>query len=38
MKYMASKNQKVFMVSLKPVYRAAIKEAAELALDELEAK
>lgn len=38
MKYGASKNQKVFMADLKPVYRAATKEAAELALDELEAK
>lgn len=31
-------NQKAFMVDLKPVYRAPTKEAAELALDELEAK
>jgi len=38
MKYVASKNQKVFMADLKPVYRAATKEAAEIALDELEAK
>ena len=38
MKYVASKNQKAFMADLKPVYRAATKEAAELALDELEAK
>ena len=38
MKYVASKNQKAFMVDLKPVCRAATKEAAELALDELEAK
>ncbi|MCP4320482.1 MAG: IS256 family transposase [Alteromonadales bacterium] len=38
MKYVASKNQKAFMADLKPVYRAVTKEAAELALDELEAK
>ena len=38
MKYVASKNQKAFMADLKPVYRAVSKEAAELALDELEAK
>ena len=38
MKYVASKNQKAFMADLKPVYRAATKEAAEMALDELEAK
>lgn len=38
MKYVASKNQKAFMVDLKPVYRATTKEAAEIALDELEAK
>lgn len=38
MKYVASKNQKAFMADLKPVYRAATKEAAELALDELEVK
>lgn len=38
MKYVASKNQKAFMVDLKPVYRATTKEAAELALDELETK
>lgn len=38
MKYVASKNQKAFMSDLKPVYRAATKEAAEMALDELEAK
>jgi len=37
MKYVASKNQKAFMTDLKPVYRAATKEAAEIALDELEA-
>ncbi len=38
MKYVASKNQKAFMADLKPVYRASNKEAAEAALDELEAK
>ena len=38
MKYVASKNQKAFMADLKPVYRAVTKEAAEIALDELEAK
>ena len=38
MKYVASKNQKAFMTDLKPVYRATSKEAAETALDELEAK
>ena len=37
-KYVASKNQKAFMADLKPVYRAPTKEAAELALDELDAK
>ena len=37
-KYVASKNQKAFMADLKLVYRAATKEAAELALDELETK
>lgn len=37
-KYVASKNQKAFMNDLKPVYRAATKDAAEMALDELEAK
>ena len=36
MKYVASKNQKAFMADLKPVYRAVSKDAAELALDELE--
>lgn len=36
MKYVASKNQKAFMADLKPVYRAVNKEAAELALNELE--
>jgi len=34
MKYVASKNQKAFMAN----YRAVSKEAAEIALDELEAK
>ena len=38
LKYVASKNQKAFMVDLKAVYRAATKSAAEIALDELEAK
>jgi putative transposase len=38
MKYVASKNQKEFMADLKPVYKAVTLEAAELALDELEAK
>ncbi|MDP5145011.1 IS256-like element ISSde5 family transposase [Shewanella sp. ULN5] len=38
MKYVASKNQKAFMADLKCIYRAVSKEAAELALDELEAK
>jgi len=37
-KYVASKNQKVFMSDLKTVYKAATKNAAEIALDELEAK
>ena len=37
-KYVASKNQKAFMADLKLVYRAATKEGAELALDELDAK
>jgi transposase-like protein len=38
MKYVASKHQKAFMADLKPVYRAATREAAEAALDELEAR
>jgi len=38
MKYVASKNQKAFMVDLKPVYRASRLDAAEAALDSLEAK
>ena len=37
-KYVASKNQKAFMADLKCVYKAATLNAAELALDELEAK
>lgn len=37
-KYVASKNQKAFMVDLKDVYRATTKNAAEIALDELENK
>ncbi len=37
-KYVASKNQKVFMADLKCVYKAATLHAAELALDDLEAK
>lgn len=37
-KYVASKNQKAFMADLKCVYKAATKHAAEIALDELEAK
>lgn len=38
MKYVASKNQKAFMSDLKCVYKAATQNAAEQALDELEAK
>ncbi|MCS6210770.1 MULTISPECIES: IS256 family transposase [Shewanella] len=38
MKYVVSKNQKAFMADLKCVYKAATLNAAELALDELEAK
>jgi len=38
MKYVASKNQKAFMVDLKPVYRASSLSVAETALDALEAK
>ena len=38
MRYVASKNQKEFMVDLKPVYKAETKAAAEIALDELEEK
>lgn len=37
-KYVASKYHRAFMADLKPVYRAVSKEAAETALDELEAK
>lgn len=37
-KYVASKHHKAFMADLKPVYRAVSKEAAETALDELEAR
>lgn len=37
-KYVASKNQKAFMSDLKCVYRATTQNAAEQALDELEAK
>ena len=38
MKYVASKNQKAFMGDLKSVYKAATKNAAEIALDDLDAK
>lgn len=38
LKYVASKNQRAFMADLKCVYKAATLVAAELALDELEAK
>ena len=38
MKYVGSKNQKALMDDLKSVYRAATKNAAEIALDDLEAK
>ncbi len=38
LKYIASKNQKAFMADLKCVYKAATLNAAESALDELEAK
>ncbi len=38
MKYVGSKHQKEFMQDLKPVYKAATKEAAELELDKLEAR
>ncbi|OCQ51828.1 Transposase, Mutator family [Photorhabdus australis subsp. thailandensis] len=37
-KYVASKHRKAFMADLKPVYRAVSKDAAESALDELDAK
>jgi putative transposase len=38
MKYVASKNQKAFMADLKPVYKAVSKEAAEMALDDLDSR
>ena len=38
LKYVASKNQKAFMADLKCVYKAATLNAAEIALDELDAK
>lgn len=38
LKYVASKNQKAFMADLKCVYKAATLNAAEIALDDLEAK
>jgi len=38
MKYVASKSQKEFMRDLKPVYQAVSKDAAETALDALDAK
>lgn len=38
LKYIASKDQKVFMADLKPVYKADTLELAELRLDDLEAK
>lgn len=38
LKYVASKDQKAFMQDLKPVYRAASKDLAELRLEELEEK
>jgi len=38
MKYVASKNQKTLMADLEPVYQATSLDAAELALDQLEAK
>jgi putative transposase len=38
MKYVAAKNQKAFMADLKCVYKAATLNAAELALDDLDAK
>lgn len=37
-KYIGSKNQKAFMADLKAVYKAATKNAAEIALNDLEAK
>lgn len=38
LKYIASKDQKAFMVDLKPVYKADTLEQAELRMDDLEAK
>lgn len=38
MKYVGSKNQKAFMSDLKAIYKAATKNAAEIALDELDSK
>ena len=38
MKYVASRHQKAFLADVKPVYRAVTKDAAEAALDELDAK
>lgn len=38
LKYVAARNRKAFMDDLKPVYKAATLNAAELALDELQAK
>lgn len=38
MKYVAAKNQKAFMADLKCVYKAATLNAAEIALDELDAR
>ena len=38
MKYIAAKNQKAFMTDLECAYKAATLNAAETALDELEAK
>lgn len=38
LRYVASKNQKVFMIDLKLIYQAISKEAAEMELDNLESK
>jgi putative transposase len=38
LKYVSYKDRKLFMADLKPVYKAVSKQAAELALDELEQK
>jgi len=38
LKYVASKDQKIFMAELKPVYKAAALEQAELRVDDLEAR